>query len=99
MLQLHGLLLSPPDELPPSEGFNTPTQLLTVFAESAGEVFKLTATEEAAAALADAKTPCPVVLEVRATSLSLAEISGGARKGRAYKLRVLRAALAQGGRS
>ncbi len=62
MLELRGLLLSPPGELPPSGNFTTPTQLVSVFDESAGEVFKLTATDEAAAALADAKTPCPVAL-------------------------------------
>lgn len=43
MLQLHGLLLSPPDQLPPSGNFTTLTQLVTVFDETAGEVFKLTA--------------------------------------------------------
>lgn len=101
-MRLEGLLLREPDAIPPSGNFTTPTQLVTVFVEEADEVFKLTATEEAAAVLASAqKTPCPVVLEVRPRSISLAELTNGARKGRAYKLRIVGAQLpdqAKGGR-
>lgn len=93
-MQLSGLMLTLPEELPPSGGFTTPTHLVSVFSEDDGEVFKLIASDEAVAVLATASsTPCPVVLDLRARALSLAEVTNGARKGRAYKLRILRASF------
>jgi len=93
-MTLNALLLKHPEALPPSGNFTTPTQLVTVFVEEADEVFKLTASDEAAEVLAAAgQTPCPVVLEVRPRSISLAELSNGARRGRAFKLRITGAAL------
>lgn len=96
-MTLNALLLKHPESLPPSGNFTTPMQLVTVFVEEADEVFKLVASDEAAAVLTTApETPCPVVLDVRPRSVSLAELTGGTRKGRAYKLRIVGAQL--GGR-
>ncbi len=94
MLALHGLLLKTPEQLPPSGGFTTGTWLLTILEEEAGEVFRLTATDEAAEAMAKADTPCRAVFTVRPRSVSLSQLTNGSTKGTAFKLRVLTAHLA-----
>lgn len=98
-MTLNALLLKLPEQLAPTGTFTTPTQLITCFVESADEVLKLTATDEAAAVLSTAtELPCPVTLTLRLRSVSLAELTNGARKGRAYKLRIIGAQLAGGKR-
>lgn len=90
-LTLRGLLLRAPTELPARGDFTTPMHLVGLLDEEAGDVFHLVASDEAAAALAGAETPCPVTVELRARQLDLASLTSGSTKGKAYRLRVVAA--------
>jgi len=90
-LTLRGLLLRAPTELPPRGDFTTPMLLLSILDEEAGAVYQLVASDEAAAALAEVETPCPVSAELSARQLDLRSLTNGETKGKAYRLRVVAA--------
>jgi hypothetical protein len=87
---INGLLLRRPATLAPRGDFTTPARLVTILDDDSGGVFSLMATDEAAAALDLAGTPCRVAVELRATPVDLAALSSGTRRGCAWKLRVAR---------
>lgn len=62
-----------------------------MLSEDTGDVFQILATDEAADALAAAKTPCQVTVDLRASVVRLADLTQGAVKGRAYRLRAISA--------
>lgn len=77
-------------ELPPRGDFTKPASLVTLVDDDAGEVFALMASDEAAAALAAEQMPCRVRAELRVSVQDLSYLTNGARRGKAYKLRVVR---------
>lgn len=84
-------------ELPPRGDFTGPAQLVTLVDDDAGEVFALMATDEAAATLAGRELPCRVRAELRVSAQDLAYLTNGTRRGKAYRLRVVRLTLTEEG--
>jgi hypothetical protein len=99
MLQLHAVLLKI-EKLEPRPPYTTPANLLTVFDEAGGDVFTLTATEDAAAVLETAEPRAEIVLTLRPTEINLKAATNGALSGRAYRLRAIGAEIqSEGGRN
>ena len=90
-LTLTGLLTRLPVELPPRGEFTQPAKLLSILDEESGEVFQVLGSEAAAEALGGVETPCHVSVGLRASLVRLADVSNGATKGRAYRLRAVSA--------